>query len=701
VRELGLALGRWHPELESWFVLNRDLPVPALMTEAFTRYGRVVYSDDTDLPRDAIYHSPSPFEPSPIDRLWPPSLRRLPLVVTLHDWIPAVFPDENMPDAGVRRFYWARAEIIRQAERALSVSQATADDAVNLFGLRPDRLSITGGGVSESFRPPASRSAVRATLGLVRPAIGTEYMLYTGGMDYRKNVDGLLTAYARLPRSLRDRYKLVLVGRLGLDDPRGPFAAHAAALGIPDRVVFTGFVSDEELVLLYQGASLFVFPSLYEGFGLPVVEALACGAPAIVGRNSSLIELVDQEEALFDTADPASIQAALTRALTDGELLERLRRPDIRERFAWRRIADRTAETYDEVASRRRPVRRRRRILCVAPLPAVGADGETTRRVLEALADRCDIDLLVDGDVEQPPTGVEPVSPRGLDRVERLRCGYDGKVYWLGNSLEYALPLHMLRGRRGVVIAYNVRLTSLYASASAARPDLEPRKLVDVLHSMYGDRVPAKLDSTGVQDDAVADRYGVYMAKEAIAHSTTFFVHLPAALAIARLDAHAGHEQRISQLPLPLPTVGPALGHGSRMRIAVFTGTGRSSAAEKVVRQLEELAADVTIVGEARPLTSAHTAAIAVRGAQDAAGFTSFLAYSLAAGLPLLLCGLSLGDLRPKGAVELDSEMTDTELSEALKGLSRGAEPVDQAAAAASVEAVAARIHAAMNTPSL
>ena len=100
-------------------------------------------------------------------------------------------------------------------------------------------------------------------------------------MDYRKNVDGLLTAYAGLSKELRNRYQLVIVGRLGLEDASGPFAELAESLGISDRVVLTGHVSDEELVLLYQGTSLFVFPSRYEGFGLPVIEALACGAPAI------------------------------------------------------------------------------------------------------------------------------------------------------------------------------------------------------------------------------------------------------------------------------------------------------------------------------------------------------------------------------------------------------------------------------------
>ena len=423
MRELGLALGRWHPELEAWFVLNRDLPVPALMTEEFMRHGRVVCSDDSDLPSDGIYHIPSPFEPSPLDRLWPPGLRRLPLVVTLHDVIPAVFPDENMPDPGVRRFYWARAEVIRQADRVLSVSQATADDAVNFFGLRPDRLSITGGGVSERFRPPTSRSDARAALGRARPSIDSEYVLYTGGMDYRKNIDGLLSAYAGLPKDLRDRYRLVVVGRLGLDDPRGPYAAKTASLGISDRVVFVGFVSNEELVLLYQGAALFVFPSLYEGFGLPVVEALACGAPAIVGRNSSLVELIDDDSAFFDPTDPSSIQAALVRALTDGELLERLRRPEIRDRFTWRRISSLTAAAYEEIAPRPRPTRRRRRILCVAPLPAPGADGETTQRVLEAMTDRCEIDLLVDDtDAHVLPPGVEPLARR-RPRASRATSG--------------------------------------------------------------------------------------------------------------------------------------------------------------------------------------------------------------------------------------------------------------------------------------
>ena len=314
-----------------------------------SRHGTVAYSDDASLPREAVYHVPSPLEPTKIDRVWPQNLRSRPFVVTLHDLIPAVFPVENMPDAAVRRIYWTRLELLRHADRVLSVSEATARDAVEMLGLRPERMVVTGGGVSPDFQPPASPTAARKALRRLQPSIGGEYVLFTGGMDYRKNVDGLLAAYAGLPEELRDRYQLVVVGRLGLEDVRGPYAGQAASLGIADRVVLTGHVSDEELVLLYQATSLFVFPSRYEGFGLPVIEALACGAPAIVGRNSSLLELVDSEDALFDADDPASIRSALAHALADGELRERLRRPDVRERFTWRRIAELTVGVYHEL----------------------------------------------------------------------------------------------------------------------------------------------------------------------------------------------------------------------------------------------------------------------------------------------------------------------------------------------------------------
>ena len=335
---------------------NRDLPVPAEAVDALSPYGPVLASDNPRLPADAVYHIPSPFEPAPLNRLWPENRRGQPLYITLHDMIPAVFQDQQMPDAAVRRAYWARAQLIRQADRVLSVSRSTARDATRLIGVRENKIVVTGGGVSDDFRPPKSRSQAREQLCALRPAVDEEFVLYTGGMDYHKNIAGLLRGYARLPQDLRRRHNEgdILRGvdghtseRAGHDDPGGPFAGQAKALGIADRVIFAGFVTDEELVLLYQAASLFVFPSLYEGFGLPVVEALACGAPTLAGRNSSLVELVE-DEALFDASDTQSIADALEHALGDERLRQELCRPEIRDRFSWARIAELTQNAYNE-----------------------------------------------------------------------------------------------------------------------------------------------------------------------------------------------------------------------------------------------------------------------------------------------------------------------------------------------------------------
>jgi glycosyltransferase involved in cell wall biosynthesis len=337
--------------VEPWFLVNRKLAMPKDVETGFREAGEVAYSDERSLPRAGIYHVPSPLEPSPLVRVWPPRLRSRPLVVTLHDLIPAIFPKENMPDAGVRRAYWTRLELARHATRVLSVSRATARDAVRVLGLREERIAVTGGGVSPQFQPPESVEAARAAVSERQTSIDGEYVLFTGGMDYRKNVSGLVTAYAGLPKELRERYQLVVVGRLGLDDAAGAAAQQAVSLGLGGRVILTGHVDDDELVLLYQAASLFVFPSRYEGFGLPVIEALACGAPAIAGRNSSLVELVAEEDALFDAADPSSIRDALVRALTHPGLLDRLRRPEIRHEHTWRRVAEETARAYTQVAN--------------------------------------------------------------------------------------------------------------------------------------------------------------------------------------------------------------------------------------------------------------------------------------------------------------------------------------------------------------
>ena len=261
------------------------------------------------------------------------------LVVTVYDLIPLIYPEHYLPDPSYHARYKNRVELIRLADRAFAISEATGRDLVSMLDLPAEDVAVTGTGVSARFQPPAPGrdplDAVRAHL----PAVRRGYILYAGALDFRKNVDALLIAYSRLPRALRTQHQLVIVSRLTPRelDALGP---RLRALDIERDVVVASAVGDDDLVPLYQAARLFVFPSLYEGFGLPVAEAIACGTPTIASDVSSLVEIVTDPAARFDPADPESLRAAIERELSDDS-----RPPAVLDpRHTWPSVVERMIE---------------------------------------------------------------------------------------------------------------------------------------------------------------------------------------------------------------------------------------------------------------------------------------------------------------------------------------------------------------------
>ena len=220
----------------------------------------------------------------------------------------------------------ARLGLIRAAHHIVANSEHTASDAVEHLGIPEERITVIHSGASNqhsslvSSKEEADR-ILRESLPQIRPG----FLLYVGGDDHRKNLDGAMRAYAQLPQSLRDAHQLVIAFRVG---PMRKFELRVGAqpLGIrPRDLVFTGYVTDEQLAALYRRCELFVFPSLYEGAGLPVLEAMSCGAPVATSNTTSIPELLGDLEATFDPADPADIARGIREALeTPGEL-DRLR----------------------------------------------------------------------------------------------------------------------------------------------------------------------------------------------------------------------------------------------------------------------------------------------------------------------------------------------------------------------------------------
>lgn len=267
-----------------------------------------------------------------------------PSVVTVHDLAFLRWP-EQVP---ARRYRYLAAGVraaTKRAARIIAVSASTKADITALLDVDPSRVAVTHLGVDARFRPPSpeARAAFREQQELDKP-----YVLAVGNLEPRKNLPALLRAFARLAPEVP--HDLVLVGAEGW--LTGEIHATLDVLRLGGRVRMTGFVGDDELPIWYGAADLFVFPSRYEGFGLPVVEAMACGTPVITSNLSSLPEVAGDAAVLVDPADDAAIADGMRRVLTDGDLAGELRRRGRGHAagFTWERTAEQTVAVYREVA---------------------------------------------------------------------------------------------------------------------------------------------------------------------------------------------------------------------------------------------------------------------------------------------------------------------------------------------------------------
>jgi glycosyltransferase involved in cell wall biosynthesis len=277
-----------------------------------------------------------------------PRPRETPIIVTCHDLIPLVLHREYLGGMPWRRAlrHWKDSRVYHAARRILAVSHATRSDLVEHLGIDPSRIDVTPLGVEHSrFHPnPTSefeRERLCQRLGLDRP-----FLLYVGAFDSRKNIGLLVRAFANA--GLGRDFDLVLGGAME-DAYRLPLLALVKAVGVESRVRLLGFVDDADLAPLYRACHVHVFPSKYEGFGLPVAEALACGSPTITTTASSLPEVVGDAAMLVAASDEdALVEAMKSLCFDDQKRVELAERASARAAlFTWRRCAQATVEAYE------------------------------------------------------------------------------------------------------------------------------------------------------------------------------------------------------------------------------------------------------------------------------------------------------------------------------------------------------------------
>ena len=269
-------------------------------------------------------------------------------VCTIHDVIPLDHPEWF--SRGFSSWYqWLIPRLARAAQHLIAVSEFTRSRLIDMFGLKPEKVSVVLNGIGEEFTPRPDEEVLRVRTRLGLPP--GPYVLYVGSVEPRKNLARLLEAWEAVQAQCPD-LQLVITG---LNKGASQVFSAVRIDKIPPRVTFTGYVEDAELPALYSGALVFVYPSLYEGFGLPPVEAMACGSPVITSNRTSLPEVVGSAALLVDPEDIESIAASIGQVANSESLRAQMRAQGLERArlFQWDTAA---TETW-EILSRERELR--------------------------------------------------------------------------------------------------------------------------------------------------------------------------------------------------------------------------------------------------------------------------------------------------------------------------------------------------------
>ncbi len=277
--------------------------------------------------------------------------QQTPVSTVLYDLIPLLNPAKYLAASGAAAFYQGRLESLARSRAMLAISEYSRQEGMECLPEHASRIVNMSSAIDRRFRAISVDARMAQEL-LSRLGVSRPFVMYSGGGDERKNLARLIEAWTLLPASVRSTHQLLFAGKL-----YGPELEHlrnaANEYQLEDgELVFTDYVADEELVHLYNLCKLFVFPSWHEGFGLPALEAMACGA-AVIGSNvTSLPEVINLPEALFDPLDTQSIAGKLQQALEDGAFLQRLKDHGLQQakNFSWEMTAQRAMKCWESIA---------------------------------------------------------------------------------------------------------------------------------------------------------------------------------------------------------------------------------------------------------------------------------------------------------------------------------------------------------------
>ena len=399
--------------------------------------------------------------------------RDTPVSVLMYDLIPFLIQDQYLkPNPQYAQYYLRKIEHLKKATHFLAISEYTRQELMANLVIPENRVVNVSTAIEKSFQPVAidEETAVqlRRKFNLNRP-----FILHTGGGDERKNLPRLVEAFSALPPALRQGHQLLLTGKI----PDGVvirLQQQAKSAGLkPDELCLAGYVSDNELVQFYNLCKIYVFPSWHEGFGLPALEAMACGAPVIAANTSSLPEVVGLDEALFDPFDVHAITAAMQQVLEDEAFIERLRKNGLQRAclFSWDETARRAIAAWErpsieglkpsigKFVGNRKP-----KLAFVSPLPPERTGiADYSAQLLPALAEHYDVEVVVTQNRVTDHWVQHHLKVRDVSWFTANRNEFDRILYQVGNSPFHQHMLALLSQIPGTVVLHDFFMSSLMA----------------------------------------------------------------------------------------------------------------------------------------------------------------------------------------------------------------------------------------------
>lgn len=408
-----------------------------------------------------VFYITSPFEQQIITykKEWFAGVKT---VATVYDIIPYVMKGKYLKDKVAYKKYMNQVEMLRWVDEYLVISKSVKDDMVSYLEFPAEKIHVIyGASDPDVFKKldlsPKEVQDIRNKFG-----IKDRFLMCTGGDDERKNLSGLIKAYSKVRKELREQYQLVIVCKLSQESVQR-YMGLVTELGLKSRVVLTNFVTTEELVKLYNMATLTVFPSLYEGFGLPILESWLCGTPVLTSSNSSLKEIGGEAAVLVNADSVTAIAKGLENALLNMDLKELADKGEQRQKvFTWEKVAKDAIQVIEniKVSVRTQDEKKVKRIAMFTPLPPIESGiSDYSVDILSQLVGYFEIDVYIDDyktDFKMDGVEVYPFKyfAKNLKKYDRI-------IYQVGNSLFHEYMFSFIKKYPGIVVLHDYNLRNV------------------------------------------------------------------------------------------------------------------------------------------------------------------------------------------------------------------------------------------------